>query len=200
MSEKVLAHLFEPFFTTKPQGKGTGLGLATCHGIVTQSGGNIWVHSELGQGTTVTVNLPQRGPSPDRAGEPAAPERSAQGTETILVVEDEASVRRLAVLGLRSKGYIVLEASNAAEALRIAAIEHQIALVVSDVIMPGMHGPELASRLHELRPDARVILTSGHTDVPDAFRDDDGQLIPFLQKPFTPDRLARKVRAILDVE
>jgi two-component system cell cycle sensor histidine kinase/response regulator CckA len=198
MSEKVLEHLFEPFFTTKPQGKGTGLGLATCHGIVTQSGGNIWVHSEVGQGTTVTISLPQRAPSPDRAGEPAAPERSARGTETVLVVEDEASVRRLAVLGLRSKGYVVLEASNAAEALRVAAIEHQIALVVSDVIMPGMRGPELASRLHELRPQARVILTSGHTDVPEAFRDDAGQLIPFLQKPFTPDGLAHKVRAVLD--
>jgi two-component system cell cycle sensor histidine kinase/response regulator CckA len=198
MSEKVLEHLFEPFFTTKPQGKGTGLGLATCHGIVTQSGGNIWVHSEVGQGTTVTINLPRRAPSADRAGEPAAPERSGPGTETVLVVEDEASVRRLAVLGLRSKGYVVLEASNAAEALRIAATEHQIALVISDVIMPGMRGPELASRLHELRPDARVILTSGHTDVPEAFRDDDGQLIPFLQKPFTPDGLAHKVRAVLD--
>ncbi len=198
MSDKVLEHLFEPFFTTKPQGKGTGLGLATCHGIVTQSGGNIWVHSEVGQGTTVTINLPQRGASLDRTGEPAAPELSARGTETILVVEDEASVRRLAVLGLRSKGYLVLEASNAAEALRIAATEHEIALVVSDVLMPGMHGPELASRLHELRPEARVILTSGHTDVPEAFRDGDGKLIPFLQKPFTPDGLAHKVRAVLE--
>ena len=198
MGEEVLEHLFEPFFTTKPQGKGTGLGLATCHGIVTQSGGHIWVHSEVGQGTTVTINLPQRAPAPDRIREPAPPERSARGTETVLVVEDEASVRRLAVLGLRSNGYIVLEASNAAEALRVAATEHKIALVISDVIMPGMHGPELVSRLHQLRPEARMILTSGHTDVPEAFRDQEGRLIPFLQKPFTPVRLAYKARAVLD--
>jgi two-component system cell cycle sensor histidine kinase/response regulator CckA len=198
MGEEVLEHLFEPFFTTKPQGKGTGLCLATCHGIVTQSGGHIWVHSEVGQGTTVTINLPQRAPAPDRIREPAPPERSARGTETVLVVEDEASVRRLAVLGLRSNGYIVLEASNAAEALRVAATEHKIALVISDVIMPGMHGPELVSRLHQLRPEARMILTSGHTDVPEAFRDQEGRLIPFLQKPFTPVRLAYKARAVLD--
>jgi PAS domain S-box-containing protein len=198
MSEEALEHLFEPFFTTKPQGKGTGLGLATCHGIVTQSGGYIWVHSEVGQGTTVTINLPQRARSPDGVGEPALPERSARGTETVLVVEDEASVRRLVVLALRSNGYVVLEASNGAEALRVAATEHQIALVISDVIMPGMRGPELASRLHQLRPEARTILTSGHTDVPEAFRDEEGRLIPFLQKPFTPVRLAHKVRAVLD--
>ncbi|MGZ6265439.1 MAG: ATP-binding protein [Candidatus Limnocylindrales bacterium] len=198
MSEEVQGHLFEPFFTTKPQGTGTGLGLATCHGIVTQSGGHIWVHSEVGQGTTVTISLPQRTPSPEQDADPALPEPSARGTETVLVVEDEASVRRLAVLGLRSKGYVVLEASNAEEALRVAATEHEIALVVSDVIMPGMHGPELASRLRELRPEARVILTSGHTEVPDAFRDQAGELIPFLQKPFTPVRLAHKVRAVLD--
>ncbi len=198
MSRNVQEHLFEPFFTTKPQGKGTGLGLATCHGIVTQSGGHIWVHSEVDQGTTVTINLPRRAPSRDTVVGPALPEKSARGTETVLVVEDEESVRRLAVLGLRSNGYVVLEASNAAEALRVAATEHNIALVVSDVIMPGMRGPELASRLLELRPEARMILTSGHSDVPEAFRDRDGRLIPFLQKPFTPVHLAHKVRTVLD--
>ena len=200
MSDEVMAHLFEPFFTTKPQGKGTGLGLATCHGIVKQSGGRIWVHSEPGQGTTVTISLPQRAPSSEGPGAPTTQERSARGTETVLVVEDEASVRRLAVLGLRSRGYVVVEATSAAEALRVAATEHEIALVLSDVIMPGMRGPELARRLHQLRPSARIILTSGHPDAPEAFRDEDGQLIPFLQKPFTPDRLAQKVRAVLDGE
>jgi PAS domain S-box-containing protein len=199
MTEEVQSHLFEPFFTTKPQGSGsgTGLGLATCHGIVKNLGGHILVHSELGRGTTISIFLPEStralaGPSE------AAPAVSARGTETVLVVEDEGSVRRLAILGLRSHGYTVLEAANAAEALRVAATEHEIALVISDVIMPGMRGPELAARLRALRPDARVLLTSGHTDVPDAFRDEQGRLIPFLQKPFTPERLARKVRAVLD--
>jgi PAS domain S-box-containing protein len=198
MSEEVLSHLFEPFFTTKPQGSGTGLGLATCHGIVQQSGGHIWVHSELGQGTTVTILLPRGATRSGGADEPSRSRSPARGTETILVVEDEPSVRRLAVLGLRSNGYQVLEAANAAEALRVAATEHGIALVVSDVIMPGMRGPELASRLSKVRPKAKVLLTSGHADAPEAFRDADGRLIPFLAKPFTPDRLAHKVRAVLD--
>jgi signal transduction histidine kinase/CheY-like chemotaxis protein len=198
MSEEVLSHLFEPFFTTKPQGSGTGLGLATCHGIVKQSGGHIWVHSELGQGTTVTILLPRGATRSGGADEPSRSRSPARGSETILVVEDEPSVRRLAVLGLRSNGYQVLEAANAAEALRVAATEHGIALVVSDVIMPGMRGPELASRLSKVRPKAKVVLTSGHADAPEAFRDADGRLIPFLAKPFTPDRLAHKVRAVLD--
>jgi PAS domain S-box-containing protein len=199
MSQDVMAHLFEPFFTTKPQGSGTGLGLATCHGIVKQSGGHIWIHSEPGRGTSVTILLPQSAQS-RAVGDRPAPQRSARGSETILVVEDEGSVRRLAVLGLRSNGYLVLEAANAAEALRVAATEHDIALVVSDVVMPGMRGPELAARLRELRPGARMVLMSGHADAPEAFRDELGQFIPFLQKPFTPDRLARKVRAVLDGE
>ncbi len=198
MPPEVQAHLFEPFFTTKPQGQGTGLGLATCHGIVKQSGGHIWIHSEVGQGTRVTILLPECASPAAGAGEPSAAPPPAQGTETILVVEDEISVRRLAVLGLRSFGYEVLEAGNAAEALRIAATEHDIALIVSDVIMPGMRGPELASRISKLRPKARVLLTSGHTDAPEAFRDGDGNPIPFISKPFTPDRLAHKVRAVLD--
>jgi PAS domain S-box-containing protein len=198
MSEEVLSHVFEPFFTTKPQGSGTGLGLATSHGIVKQSGGHIWIHSELGQGTTVTILLPQVASRSDRAGEAPAPRPPARGTETILVVEDEPSVRRLAVLGLRSNGYVVLEAANAAEALRVAATEHGIALVVSDVIMPGMRGPELALRLKRVRPKAKMLLTSGQADAPEAFRDADGRPIPFLPKPFTPDRIAHKVRAVLD--
>jgi two-component system, cell cycle sensor histidine kinase and response regulator CckA len=198
MSEEVMSHLFEPFFTTKPQGSGTGLGLATCHGIVKQSGGHIWIHSELGQGTTATILLPQAPPKSSGTAGVAEPQPPARGTETVLVVEDEESVRRLAVLGLRSNGYVVLEAANAAEALRLAAMEHDIALVVSDVIMPGMRGPELAARLRKVRPGARMLLTSGHADAPEAFRDAEGRVIPFLPKPFTPDRLARKVRAVLD--
>jgi PAS domain S-box-containing protein len=200
MRPEVQAHLFEPFFTTKPQGSGTGLGLATCHGIVKQSGGHIWIHSELGQGTKVTIMLPECSSQPAGGAESMQASAPAGGSETILIVEDEASVRRLAVLGLRSLGYTVLEAANAAEALRIAATEHDIALVVSDVIMPGIRGPELATRLRSLRPKARMLLTSGHTDAPEGFRDADGNPIPFVSKPFTPDRLAHKVRAVLDGE
>jgi PAS domain S-box-containing protein len=200
MRPEVQAHLFEPFFTTKPQGSGTGLGLATCHGIVKQSGGHIWIHSELGQGTKVNIMLPECSSQPAGGAESMQASAPAGGSETILIVEDEASVRRLAVLGLRSLGYTVLEAANAAEALRIAATEHDIALVVSDVIMPGIRGPELATRLRSLRPKARMLLTSGHTDAPEGFRDADGNPIPFVSKPFTPDRLAHKVRAVLDGE
>lgn len=198
MSEEAKAHLFEPFFTTKGQGKGTGLGLATCHGIVKQSGGHIWIHSEPGQGTAVTILLPQSTAKLGRAAGPSTPQAPARGTETVLVVEDEPSVRRLAVLGLRSNGYTVLEAGNAAEALRMAGEETRIDLLVSDVIMPGMRGPELAKRLREIRPEAKLLLTSGHADTADAFRDPQGRLVPFLQKPFTPGRLAHKVRAVLD--
>jgi two-component system cell cycle sensor histidine kinase/response regulator CckA len=177
MTEEVMSHLFEPFFTTKPPGRGVGLGLATCHGIVNQSGGHIWLDSALGHGTTVTILLPRstREAREEREAVSHA-RRSARGTET------------------------VLEAANAAEALRVAATEHDIALVVIDVIMPGMRGPELAAGLGSLRPSARILLTSGHTDTPEAFRDPEGRLVPFLEKPFTPDGLAHKVRAVLDAE
>ncbi len=200
MSAGVLAHLFEPFFTTKRQGEGTGLGLATCHGIVKQSGGHIWVHSELGQGTTVTILLPAAEGIARPIGETSLPLPPPTGTETVLVVEDDASVRRLAVLGLRANGYTVLEACNAAEALELARTPQPIDMVVSDVVMPGMRGPELAAKLSHLRPEARLLLVSGHTDTSEAFRDREGRPIQLLPKPFTPDRLARKVREMLDAE
>jgi PAS domain S-box-containing protein len=200
MTEETMGHLFEPFFTTKGPGKGTGLGLATCHGIVKQNGGHIWFHSDLDLGTTVTILLPQVASAArpaDGAGTRQAP---AIGTETVLVVEDDPSVRRLAVIGLRSHGYRVLEARNAADALSIAATEPVLDMLVSDVVMPGMRGYELAARLREVRPDAKVLLMSGHTDTMEAFHDIEGRAIQLLQKPFTPERLVRKVRAILDAE
>jgi two-component system cell cycle sensor histidine kinase/response regulator CckA len=198
MSEEVRAHLFEPFFTTKPQGKGTGLGLATCHGIVSQSGGHIWVHTDLGHGTTVTILLPQSKAVLGSPGEITAPWPPAMGNETVLVVEDDPSVRRLVVLGLRSHGYVPLEAANAAEALELAAAVSSLDMVVSDVIMPGMRGPELAARLQEVRPAMRLLLMSGHTETSEAFRDAQGRPIQLLAKPFTPERMARKVREVLD--
>ncbi|MGZ6265438.1 MAG: ATP-binding protein [Candidatus Limnocylindrales bacterium] len=198
MTGETMGHLFEPFFTTKGLGKGTGLGLATCHGIVKQNGGHIWFHSDLGLGTTVTILLPRVASSAapaDGAGVQRAP---AIGTETVLVVEDDPGVRRLAIIGLRSHGYRVLDARNAAEALEVVATEPLLDMLVSDVVMPGMRGSELAGRLHRVRPGAKVLLMSGHTDTMEAFHDIDGEPIQLLQKPFTPDRLVRKVREILD--
>jgi nitrogen-specific signal transduction histidine kinase/CheY-like chemotaxis protein len=200
MSDDVLRHLFEPFFTTKRQGEGTGLGLATCHGIVEQSGGHIMVHSDLGVGTTMTILLPVAEGAQRPAGEPSVSMPPPTGTETVLVVEDDASVRRLAVLGLRANGYAVLEAANAAEALELAAGSASIDMLVSDVVMPGMRGPELATRLRKLRPGARLLLVSGHPETNEAFRDHEGRVIQLLPKPFTPEHLARKVRELLDTE
>ena len=200
MTEDVLHHLFEPFFTTKRQGEGTGLGLATCHGIVEAVGGHIWAHSEQGVGTTMTVLLPVAEGAERPAGETSVALPSPTGTEAVLVVEDDASVRRLAVLGLRANGYTVFEASNAADALELAASPISIDLLVSDVVMPGMRGPELAQQIRQVRPTARLLLVSGHADTSEAFRDDDDIVIQLLPKPFTPNRLARKVRDILDSE
>jgi PAS domain S-box-containing protein len=200
MTEDVLHHLFEPFFTTKRQGEGTGLGLATCHGIVEAVGGHIWAHSEHGVGTTMTVLLPVAEGAERPAGETSVAPPSPTGTEAVLVVEDDASVRRLAVLGLRANGYTVFEAGNATDALELAASPISIDLLVSDVVMPGMRGPELAQQIRQMRPTARLLLVSGHADTSEAFRDEDGNVIQLLPKPFTPNRLARKVRDVLDAE
>jgi CheY-like chemotaxis protein len=198
MSEEVSEHLFEPFFTTKELGKGTGLGLATCHGIVRQMGGHILVYSELGRGTTFRIYLPRKvGPAdPSPLPQPGTP--AATGTETVLVVEDEPRVRRLALLGLRARGYQVLEAANGAEAIEIArSAGTQIDLIVSDVVMPGMSGPELLRELAVIAPQARALLMSGHAEA-SILPPGPGLAHAFLPKPYTPERLARKVREVLD--
>jgi two-component system cell cycle sensor histidine kinase/response regulator CckA len=198
MNADVRSHLFEPFFTTKEQGKGTGLGLATCHGIVRQMGGHIRVFSEPGNGTTFRIFLPHvEGAATAAAMAPSSP--TPTGTETVLVVEDEPAVRRLAVLALRAQGYTVIEACDGVEALEIAGrLATDIDLVISDVVMPGLSGPELLGRLARLAPGARRLLVSGHaeSDVLPAGLADVGAT--FLPKPFTPERLARKVREVLD--
>ncbi|HEY5277545.1 MAG TPA: PAS domain S-box protein, partial [Coriobacteriia bacterium] len=199
MDAETQKRIFEPFFTTKEAGKGTGLGLSTVHGIVHQSGGSIGVYSEPGRGTTFKVYLPRF------AGDAAAPRSLSgihpaltAGSETVLVVEDEAAIRQLTNLILKKAGYTVLLAESPVAAERIAGSHPgPIHLLLTDVVMPGMRGPELAERLIRLRPDLRVLFMSGYTDdaithhgMLDAGRE-------FLQKPFTPLRLTQKIREVL---
>jgi PAS domain S-box-containing protein len=198
MTEGVRARLFEPFFTTKEAGKGTGLGLATCYGIVKQAEGHMAVYSEPGLGTTVTVYLPRgfAATTPAKAAEPVVLPR---GTETILLVEDEPAVRRVAVRLLTAQGYQLLEAENGIEAARISAgHEGDIHLLLTDVVLPGMGGREIAEQTRVQRPDIKVLFASGYTD--DVIlqhrllhRD-----VALLQKPFSRESIARKVREVLD--
>jgi CheY-like chemotaxis protein len=199
MSEEVKAHLFEPFFTTKPPGKGTGLGLATCFGIVKQNTGHISVHSELGRGTTFKIYFPQVQSALESPRVRIMPTEATGGNETVLLVEDEPVVRELAVATLREKGYTVVEAVNGEEGLRMAR-QHdgKIDLVLTDVVMPVMGGKEMADALHASHPDTKVLFTSGYTE--DAMGHH-GVLRPgilFLQKPYMTATLARKVREVLD--
>jgi PAS domain S-box-containing protein len=199
MDAKVKAHLFEPFFTTKEHGKGTGLGLATVYGIVKQSGGYIWTDSEPGEGTTFSVYLPRVNEAVYAVQPVKSQIRVPDGSETILLVEDEQGVRSMVRGVLKSRGYTVLEASRGDEALQICKRhEGTIHLLLTDVVMPEMGGRELAKRVVNLRRDAKVLLMSGYTD--DAVIRQ-GELKPgvgLLQKPFTPDALASKVREVLD--
>lgn len=199
MDKETQSHLFEPFFTTKEKGKGTGLGLSTVYGIIKQSGGNIWVYSEPSQGTTFKIYLPRVEKTATvykpKASSPTAP----GGTETILLVEDEEAVRTMVSKILRNKGYTVLEAAHSEEAFEISERhEGPIHLMVTDVIMPQMSGPELAERLAPRLPEMKVLYMSGY---PDNTIVQHGVLEPgtaFLQKPFTLNALESKVREILD--
>jgi len=199
MDETTQAHLFEPFFTTKEVGKGTGLGLATVYGIVKQSGGYIWVYSEAGHGTTVKIYLP-RVPGVAESPVPAPePQRVRGGDETVLLVEDAAPVRTLARRSLEARGYRVLEAADGPSALQLSARHLEgIDILVTDVVMPGMSGRELAERLAPERPSMKVLYTSGYTDDAMVRQGVLSAGVAFLQKPFVPDTLARKVREVLD--
>ncbi len=198
MDEATLAHLFEPFFTTKATGRGTGLGLATVHGIVRQSGGSVRARSEPGRGSTFDVLLPQVEAEPAPRPPPEATEALPSGTETVLLVEDEPAVRGLASHVLRSCGYEVLEAGDGEQALRLAA-EHPGALhlLISDVVMPRLGGRELSERVRALRPDCRVLFVSGYTDDAILRHGVQSDGAAFLAKPFSPRALSQRVREVL---
>jgi len=199
MTEEVKAHLFEPFFTTKPAGKGTGLGLATCFGIIKQSSGHIEVESELGKGTTFKLYFPQV----HEAVEPARTEGTARqafgGTETVLVVEDDPAVRGLVVYALRERGYTVIEAADGGEGLRIAR-QHdgKIHLAFTDIVMPALGGKAMADELAAFRPDTKVLYTSGYTEDTIGHHGVLKPGIAFLQKPYLMATLASRVREVLD--
>ncbi|MBI1864481.1 MAG: response regulator [Nitrospirae bacterium] len=197
MDEETARRVFEPFFTTKEVGKGTGLGLSTVYGIVKQSGGYIWVYSEPGRGTTFKIYLP---PSEEAAApaEPAPSAAPASGTETILVVEDEDGIRELVSKVLGLGGYTVLGAAGGKEAA--AAVERHegpIHLMLTDMVMPGMSGPELADRLKTKHPAMKVLYMSGYADDAVIRHGELAPGTPFLQKPFTPTSLTQKIREVL---
>ena len=202
MDAETQARIFEPFFTTKEQGKGTGLGLATIHGIVNQSSGHILVYSEKGRGTTFKIYLPQTESVPGKTEPEQSFDQSGQSWETILLVEDEDAVRQVVSLHLTHQGFTVVEAKDAAHALYISD-QHQgpIHLLLTDVVMSGsMNGAQLARELTALRPEMKVLYMSGYTDNVIAHSGVLDPGIAFLQKPFAPHEIIKKVRQVLDSE
>jgi PAS domain S-box-containing protein len=197
MDETTRQHIFEPFFTTKEVGKGTGLGLATVYGIVRQSNGWIELESKVGAGTSFKVYLPRTDscPAPERSG---IGTRTQTGSETILVVEDQPAVRTFTMAALRERGYHVIEASNGPEALAVAGRHPgKLDLLLTDVVMPGMNGKELSERLKELHPKVNVLFISGYSADVIAHRGVLNPGVAFLNKPFSQEELAEKVRAVL---
>jgi signal transduction histidine kinase len=199
MSLEVQARIFEPFFTTKEAGKGSGLGLATVYGIVKQSGGNIWVYSEEGKGATFKIYLPVDETQDVPAGhhEPVRGQWS-RGTETVLLVEDAPMIRRLAREIMTRAGYTVIEAGAGDQAAQLAARLPRIDVLLTDVVMPRLNGIELAEQLKTRSRDLRVLFMSGYTDTAIVRNGLLSDSATFLQKPFTPDELLRKLRVVID--
>jgi two-component system, cell cycle sensor histidine kinase and response regulator CckA len=197
MDKETQSRIFEPFFTTKEKGKGTGLGLSTVYGIVKQSGGYVMVQSEEGRGTTFHIYLPRVEGVAERHPVPVA-HTALGGTETVLLVEDEQSVRQLVRETLAAKGYRVVEADNGESGVAVAA-KHQgkIDLVITDVVMPGMGGRELVKQLAQTRPETKVLYLSGYTEDAIVSEGTIESGAAFLQKPFTLQNLSRKVREVL---
>lgn len=199
MTPEVRDRVFEPFFTTKEKGKGTGLGLSTVYGIVKQSGGNIWVYSEPGQGTTFKIYLPRVDEPLEQLHEKATTEDTPRGNETILVVEDDEAVRKLAVRVLEKQGYTVLEAQQGNEALNVCQQRKEpFHLILVDVVMPDLSGRQLIESFKQIRQDFKVLYMSGYTDNAIVHHGVLEKGVNFIQKPFTFDGLARKVREVLD--
>jgi two-component system, cell cycle sensor histidine kinase and response regulator CckA len=198
MTPDVKSRIFEPFFTTKAAGQGTGLGLATVYGIVRQSGGQIEAYSEVGHGTAFKIYLPAIDAPVTVSGETEAFDCEALGTETVLLVEDEDGVRTMALMALQNCGYITLAASNGQEAMRLLRSHvGPVDIMITDVVMPGMSGTELAEGARLLRPLMKVMYVSGYTDdsvVRHGLLHAD---VAFLQKPYTPASLGRKLRQVL---
>ena len=190
--------MFEPFFTTKEAGKGTGLGLAIVYGIIKNHGGRVRVTSELGRGSVFEVCLPLTTAQPQEARTSTSPQMALRGTATILLVEDNLEVRTLMRDVLTGLGYFVLEAAHAEEAMRAVDNHPQaIDLMVSDIVMPGLSGLELAKRLVSIRPELRVLFVSGYADYDTATRLLGNTAVAYLQKPFGPAELARKVAEMI---
>jgi CheY-like chemotaxis protein len=199
MDSEVQSHLFEPFYSTKAKEKGTGLGLSIVYGIVKQAGGSITVKSQLGQGTIFQIFLPEifHEDGPRESAKRA--EQIARGSETILLVEDEETVRRLVGKVLRASGYTVVEASSGEEAVQICRrFPDPIHLVITDMIMPGMNGCALAERLRQSSPELKVLYISGYTENILNLYGPLGKATAFLQKPFPPAVLTQKLRELLD--
>ncbi|MCX7322238.1 MAG: response regulator, partial [Hyphomicrobiales bacterium] len=200
MSPDVIAKAYDPFFTTKAVGKGTGLGLSQVYGFIKQSHGHVKIYSEPGQGTTVKIYMPRLfGADVDRPEQPETPRHSGgQSGELILVVEDEAAVRRFSTDALQMLGYRVIEADGAEAALKLLEAHPDVALLFTDVIMPGLNGARLAEQARKRRPDLKVLFTTGYTRnavVHNGVLDAD---VDLLGKPFSVDQLAEKIRAALD--
>jgi CheY-like chemotaxis protein len=199
MDIQTQAHIFEPFFTTKELGKGTGLGLATVYGVIKQSGGHIWVYSEPELGSTFTIYLPRVEQTVERKRTCDLATDSLHGSETVLLVEDEESLRTLTRTLLEQSGYTVLEAKGGSQAIEIAR-QHRgpIHLLLTDMVMPGMVGHEVADEVAPIRPEMRVIYMSGYVGfTPRGVLDSDESFLP---KPFTQDTLLRKVHEVLNLQ